>query len=348
VFLALLSGRPLYTLLPGQAGDTGTTAGHQDRGGPGPAGQDSDSAADQDSDSAADQDGNGDRDGGGDGDGDGGDGEGGSRRPRPGPGPDAPPGGAGRPPGPAGLTGTVNFTVPLTTWLGLAGGPGEAAGYGHLDAAASRDLAAAITASPGSRWCLTITSPDGHAIGHACARKGHPPPGPVPPGPVPPGPAPPGSAPPGTGPPGPHTGPAPPGTGSPGSPGRHSAPPGTGNLPWLAGLKINWLETGACGHARETFAYQPSPSLRHLLKTRDRTCSFPGCRRPAARCDDDHTIPYDQGGRTCECNCAALCRRHHRAKQAPGWHLHQPTPGTLTWTLPSARAYTTTPRPYTA
>ena len=145
--------------------DTGTTAGHQDRGGPGPAGQDSDSAADQDSDSAADQDGNGDRDGGGDGDGDDGDGEGGSRRPRPGPGPDAPPGGAGRPPGPAGLTGTVNFTVPLTTWLGLAGGPGEAAGYGHLDAAASRDLAAAITASPGSRWCLTITSPDGHAIG---------------------------------------------------------------------------------------------------------------------------------------------------------------------------------------
>ena len=300
VFLALLAGRPLYTLLPGQ---------HDD-----PA--------------------------------DGGDG-GGGPEPGPGPGPGALRG-TRLPPRPAGLAGTVNFTIPLTTWLGLTGQPGEAAGYGHLDAAASCDLAAAITTSPHSRWCLTITSPDGHAIGHACARKGHPPPGlvpsgPAPPGSAPPGSAPPGSAPPGSAPPGPHTGPALPGTGSPG---QHSTPPGTGNLRWLAGLKINWLETGACGHARETFAYQPSPALRHLLKTRDRTCSFPGCRRTAVRCDDDHTIPYDQGGRTCECNCAALCRRHHRAKQAPGWHLEQPIPGTLTWALPSARTYTTPPRPY--
>ncbi len=230
---------------------------------------------------------------------------------------------------PAGLTGTVNFTVPLTTWLGLAGGPGEAAGYGYLDAAASRDLATAITASCGSRWCLTITSPGGHAIGHACARKGQPPPGPAPPG----DPVPPGSAPPSTGPPSPRSGPA---------------PPGSGSHRWVTGLKINWLETGTCGHARETPAYQPPPALRHLLQTRDRTCSFPGCRRPARRCDDDHTIPYDQGGRTCECNLAALCRRHHAAKQAPGWHLDQPQPGTLGWTLPNGRTYTTKPRPYPA
>jgi hypothetical protein len=81
-------------------------------------------------------------------------------------------------------------------------------------------------------------------------------------------------------------------------------PPGPGGGPraWLAGLTIHWLETNACGHARETFAYQPSPALRHLIKTRDRTCAFPGCRRPARRCDDDHTLPHDQGGRTCECN----------------------------------------------
>ena len=260
------------------------------------------------------------------------------------PGPAGPP---GRPAPPAGLAGTVNFTIPLTTWLGLTGGPGEAAGYGYLDAAASRDLATAITASPGSRWCLTITSPGGHAIGHACARKEQPPPGPAPPGdPVPAsGPAPPGSASPGTGPPSPHSGPAPPGTGSPRPPGRQPAPPGTGNVRWLTGLTISWLETGTCGHARETSAYQPSPALRHLLQTRDRTCSYPGCRRPATRCDDDHTTPYDQGGRTCECNLAALCRRHHQAKQAPGWHLEQPRPGTLTWTLPSSRTYTTTPAP---
>ena len=46
-----------------------------------------------------------------------------------------------------------------------------------------------------------------------------------------------------------------------------------------------------------------------MITIRQPTCSFPGCRRPAIRCDDDHTLPYDQGGRTCECNLAPLCRR---------------------------------------
>jgi hypothetical protein len=79
---------------------------------------------------------------------------------------------------------------------------------------------------------------------------------------------------------------------------------------------------------------------------RQRTCSFPGCRRPARRCDLDHTVPYDQGGATCECNLAPLCRRHHQAKQAHGWHLTQDQPGIMTWRTPSGRTYTTLPDPY--
>ena len=108
------------------------------------------------------------------------------------------------------------------------------------------------------------------------------------------------------------------------------------------------METGAqpCTHTRESRGYRPSPALRHLIKIRDRRCSFPGCRRPATRCDDDHTVAYDQGGRTCECNLAPLCRRHHRTKQATGWQLTQPAPGTLTWTPPHQRSYTTTPGHY--
>ncbi len=127
----------------------------------------------------------------------------------------------------------------------------------------------------------------------------------------------------------------------PGPPGQRSNPRG-----WLAGITIRWLQTGACGHPRETAACQPSPALRHLVKNRHRTCTFPGCRRAARRCDDDHTIPYHQGGRTCECNLAPLCRRHHAAKQAPGWQLRQPRPGELHWALPSGRTRTVTPRPY--
>jgi hypothetical protein len=68
--------------------------------------------------------------------------------------------------------------------------------------------------------------------------------------------------------------------------------------------------------------------------------------RPAARCDLDHTVPWDQGGPTCECDLAPLCRHHHRAKQAQGWHLDHPRPGILTWRVPSGRAYTTTPTTY--
>jgi len=321
VFLARLSERPLSALLPGHGGGPGAD-GHGQDGGAGGQGQD-------------------------DGEDPGERGPGGGSPQR---GPAGPRGG----PGPAaGLTGTVNLTVPLTTWLGLTGQPGEAAGYGPLDAATCRDLTAVLASNPGSRWCLTITSPGGAALGHGCAKPGHPPPprGITPPGTGSPG----GSGPPGTGPPG--TGPpgtGPPGAGRPGAgrPGNRAGPGGTGppggasQIPWLAGITIKWLETEACGHARETFAYQPSPSLRHLIKTRDRTCSFPGCRRPARRCDDDHTQPFDQGGRTCECNLSPLCRHHHAAKQAPGWNLQQPSPGVLIWTTPSGRAYTTGPGRY--
>jgi len=104
--------------------------------------------------------------------------------------------------------------------------------------------------------------------------------------------------------------------------------------------------TGGCDHALETPAYQPTPALRHLVGIRHNTCVFPGCRRPAAQCDDDHTIPYDQGGKTCLCNLAPLCRHHHQVKQAPGWTLQQTSPGVLTWTAPSGRRYSIAPTTY--
>ena len=126
-------------------------------------------------------------------------------------------------------------------------------------------------------------------------------------------------------------------------------PPGQTNpAAWLARITITPIETAACAHRRESAAYRPPPSLRHLIKIRSPRCGFPGCRRPATRCDDDHTIPHHQGGKTCECNLYPLCRRHHQAKQAPGWHLEQPEPGTLSWTTPSGRRYTTAPEPYPA
>jgi Domain of unknown function (DUF222) len=115
----------------------------------------------------------------------------------------------------------------------------------------------------------------------------------------------------------------------------------------LAGRKITItlrpVTTGPCGHDTEEARYQPSRALQHLVAARTNTCVIRGCRSPAARCDLDHTVPYDQGGRTCECNLAPLCRHHHRAKQAHGWRLEQPEPGVFTWSTPSGRVYTTGP-----
>jgi hypothetical protein len=111
-------------------------------------------------------------------------------------------------------------------------------------------------------------------------------------------------------------------------------------------VTITPLARGSCDHQHEEPGYQPSRALRHLITARTPVCTAPGCRHPAARCDLDHTTPYDQGGRTCECGLAPLCRHHHRCKQAEGWRLHQPEPGIMHWTTPAGRHYITTPGTY--
>ena len=130
--------------------------------------------------------------------------------------------------------------------------------------------------------------------------------------------------------------------------GRHGPAGERPLITWAAGLrtKLQFLETGSCSHARQSPRYVWPAGLRHLIEIRQRTCAAPGCWRAAVRCDIDHTIPFDQGGPTCECNGSPLCRRHHRCKQAPGWHLTQDQPGVMTWRLPSGRAYATAGDPY--
>jgi hypothetical protein len=288
----------------------------------------------------------------------------------------------GRWPGIPAVAGTVNLTMPLTTWLGLRDAPGEVTGFGPLTADDSRRLATAMAGHPQTRWCVTLTGEDGRPAAHGCARPGHGPPpsagglapsadgparpthtgdspghrpappdhGPAPPrhGPVPPddGPGPPGHAP---GPPDhdptPHDhAPGPPDHGL-GPPGHGPEPPNHGPGPpgWLASIAMKWFESAGCAHERQSAAYRPPATLQHLIRVRQQACAFPGCRRPASQCDLDHTTPFQRGGLTCECNLAPLCRRHHEAKQAPGWGLEQSSPGVLTWTIPSGRSYSTRP-----
>ncbi len=104
---------------------------------------------------------------------------------------------------------------------------------------------------------------------------------------------------------------------------------------------------GPCHHAQAQRTYRPSRKLRHLVNARNTTCTAPGCSQPAARCDLDHTDPWEHGGATCPCNLAPLCRHHHQCKQAQGWQLEQPEPGVLIWHTPTGRTYTLTPTRYT-
>ena len=194
--------------------------------------------------------------------------------------------------------------MPWATLQGRSETPGEADGFGVLDGDEAREVAAAATRHPRTRWCVTALHPDGTAAAHACL----------------PG----GRLPPGTGPP--HSLPA------------HHLLRFTGPLLPVA--------RGPCDHARAETGYHPSRKLAHLIRARNARCTAPGCGRPAARCDLDHTVPWDQGGLTCDCDLAPLCRHHHRCKQAEGWHLEQPEPGVLVWRTPAGRSYAITPTEY--
>jgi hypothetical protein len=239
---------------------------------------------------------------------------------------------------PAGFAGTINLTVTATTLLGLAGRPGEIAGIGPVDPDLARDLARAAAANPKTTWCMTVTDQHGHAIGHGCARPeskndrikrgkpgGHDPPGTT-------------SAPQFTFTPDRRDGP-------PGGWGTWRLSTGIPGRPDLI-ISLGPITTDPCDHRHQARGHDPGVTLRHLTQIKNATCTGPGCRRPSAQCDFEHNVPYEQGGRTCLCNGDPKCRHDHRLKQHPGWTAEHLADGTVRWTLPSGRKYTTEPTRY--
>ncbi|BBY47689.1 hypothetical protein MARA_11570 [Mycolicibacterium arabiense] len=92
--------------------------------------------------------------------------------------------------------------------------------------------------------------------------------------------------------------------------------------------------------------YTPSRRLAEFVRCRDLTCRFPGCSEPATTADIDHTIAWPIGP-TCASNLKCLCRRHHLLKTfwggPNGWRDRQLPDGTIIWTSPRGRTYTTEP-----
>ncbi len=264
----------------------------------------------------------------------------------------------------------ADLVLPLATLLGLTERPGEGYRLGPLDPDLCRSLALTAAGSQDSRLCVTVTDPDGIAIGHGCARAARrerilgttshgttKPPG----------------AGPGhgtaalparvnltitatrlaelaelansTGPPGraawkltPDIGPGP------------SGGYGTWTLTLPDGrsltVQLRPVPTFDCDHRHESHAYQPNDTLRHLVQIRDGECTFPPCSRHARETDFEHATPYDKGGRTCACNAGARSRACHQVKQSPGWNVTQPKPGWHQWETPSGRIYIQGPKQY--
>jgi Domain of unknown function (DUF222) len=220
---------------------------------------------------------------------------------------------------PAPLPALINLLVPAGAVLGWGTAPAQAAGWGLLDAEEARAVVRAAARHPRTRWCFTLTAPDGTAIAHACAKGQHSwqPPGP-------------------------------PGRERRRDPGGTPTPPQAAQLAeLLRGFAVTFepVARDTCDHRHAEDRYVPSRKLRHLLRARNQTCTAPACNAQAVFSDLDHTVPYPDGP-TDQCNLNPKCRRHHRTKQAPGWTTAQPAPDTVTWTTPSGRSHTTTPTTY--
>ena len=211
----------------------------------------------------------------------------------------------------------INLVVHAETLFGWDHAPSEAGEWGLLDADETRTIVSAASQHPATRWCFTLLARDGTAAAHGC------------------------------------------------SPGRHPWVPSEQDgasagqrtptaaqaaqfAAFLRSLNLTTLEPIArsgCDHAAAEPRYSPSRRLTHLVRARTATCDAPGCNARALHADLDHTIPYPDGP-TDQCNLGPKCRRHHKAKQTPGWEVEQPEPGVIRWTLPSGRTHTTRPTVY--
>ncbi len=95
--------------------------------------------------------------------------------------------------------------------------------------------------------------------------------------------------------------------------------------------------------------YQITGALRRMIITRDGTCRFPGCNAAATRCQIDHVIAWEDGGRSDVGNLGVLCVRHHQLKTHGGWQLtHSKPDGSCTWRSPDGRIYHHFPEPIIA
>lgn len=91
-----------------------------------------------------------------------------------------------------------------------------------------------------------------------------------------------------------------------------------------------------------TDAYVVPAAMAAYVRGRDGTCRGPGCQVPAARCDLDHRIPFDQGGPTTPANLHTLCRKCHNRKTDGVMKVVMDAMGADHWLFPDGSIVVTT------
>jgi hypothetical protein len=84
--------------------------------------------------------------------------------------------------------------------------------------------------------------------------------------------------------------------------------------------------------------YRPGVKARDFLRWGDLMCCWPGCDKPVAACDVDHTVPWPYGP-THPSNNKHYCRIHHLIKTFCGWLDRQLPDGTIMLIAPSGHTF---------
>ncbi|MGM0928600.1 MAG: DUF222 domain-containing protein [Actinomycetota bacterium] len=108
---------------------------------------------------------------------------------------------------------------------------------------------------------------------------------------------------------------------------------------WLVVLTDDYGQAIAAAKDLRT----PPEWLKRLVRLRDRHCREFGCTVPADQCEIDHTIAWEDGGKTVLENLTAHCKPGHKTKHHGGGTVTQDTDGTLHFTTRSGHTHTTTP-----
>lgn len=93
---------------------------------------------------------------------------------------------------------------------------------------------------------------------------------------------------------------------------------------------------GESAPSQSAVTYRPGARVVAFVRAAYRTCTFPNCDVPSARCQIDHLVPFDhgdpeRGGWTIVTNLQPVCVFHHQAKTSGAWSAVMLAGGAILW-----------------